>query len=139
MPRVPIYVELNAFASSEYKDLLDFAAFMWDMRYNFPHADALRFINESLSKGEAILLLDALDETVMGKSVEEADISYKRIANIIMDLATRYNNSYIVVTVRKASYNQRTRLEGFVELDVLDFRPEDIKRFILQWFLIIHK
>lgn len=52
-----------------------------------------------------------------------------------MDLATCYQQSLVVVTVRKAAYNQRVKLKGFTELDVLDFRPEDIKHFIDQWFI----
>ena len=135
LPNIPIYIELNAFATTKYKDLLDYAAFTWETRYNFPHAEALTFIQESLQEGKVMLLIDGLDETVIGKTPEEAEHSYKRISEIIVDIATRYYQTPIVVTVRKATYNQRTHLKGFTELDVLDFRPEDIKRLVTQWFM----
>ena len=81
-----------------------------------------------------MLLLDALDETVIGNSAEEAEASYRRVANAIMQLATRYYNSPIVVTARKAGYQQRTLLKGFTELEVLEFRPQDIQLFVNNWF-----
>ena len=49
-------------------------------------------------------------------------------------MATRYHQATIVVTARKAGYYQRTVLAGFSELEVLDFRPDDIKQFVLNWF-----
>jgi hypothetical protein len=36
----PIHIELNAFASSGFHDLLDFASTRWDDRYGFPKAEA---------------------------------------------------------------------------------------------------
>src|SRR5258708_211271 len=51
-----------------------------------------------------------------------------------MQLATRYHRSRVVVTARKAGYQQRARLDGFTELEVLDFRPEDIEQFVRNWF-----
>jgi energy-coupling factor transporter ATP-binding protein EcfA2 len=134
-PFLPIHIELNAFASSTQNDLLMFAASTWQDRYNISKSSAISCIKKSLEEGNAILLLDALDETVIGDTLQEAEERYRLIANIIMDISTRYYKSIVVVTARKAGYHQRaTRLQGFNELEVLDFRPEDIKRFIYQWF-----
>src|SRR5713226_9243269 len=36
LPDLPVRVELNAFASSGYNDLLDFVANNWEERYGFP-------------------------------------------------------------------------------------------------------
>jgi hypothetical protein len=135
LPDIPIHIELNAFASSKYKNLLDFAAFTWETRYNFPRSEALGFIKRSLHGGRVILLLDALDEALAGKTTEDAENSYQHLLELIMDLATLYQQSIIVVTARKAAYNQRIKLKGFTELDILDFRSEDIKRFIDLWFI----
>jgi predicted NACHT family NTPase len=87
LPDFPIRIELNAFATSGYQDLLDFAAHDWEERYNFPQADARAYMEERLHAGEALLLLDALDETVIGETTETAEASYQRVANAIM-LAT---------------------------------------------------
>ncbi len=131
IPDIPIHIELNAFATSGYSDLLDFAATTWEDRYSFPKADARAYMDEKLHGGNAILLLDALDETVAGITLEEAEVSYKRAWDAIMKLITP---SPIVVTARKAGYYQHARLTGFTELEVLDFRPEDIEQFVHNWF-----
>lgn len=134
LPDLPIHVELNAFASSQCLDLLDFASTRWEDRYGFPKADAHAYMIEKLKTGNALLLLDALDEAVIGGSIDEAEISYKRVVDAIMQVATRYHQSPIVVTARKAGYRQRTRLGGFTELETLGFRSEDIEQFIHNWF-----
>ena len=46
IPDIPIHIELNAFATSGYSDLLDFAAKTWDDRYNFPKVDARAYMDE---------------------------------------------------------------------------------------------
>ncbi len=134
LPDIPIHIELNAFASSGYQDLLDFAAQRWETRYGFPKTDARAYMEEQLRAGQAWLLLDALDETVIGETVQQADASYRRIADAIEQVATRCHQAHIVVTARKAGYHQHARLTGFTELEVLDFRTEDMQQFIRSWF-----
>jgi HEAT repeat protein/GTPase SAR1 family protein len=134
LPDFPIHIELNAFASSGSNNLLDFASTKWDERYGFPSDEARSYMERRLNEGNALLLLDALDETVIGETLEVAEASYKRVADAIMQVATRYYQSPIVVTARKAGYQQRKRLEGFTELEVLDFRTEDIRQFVNNWF-----
>lgn len=135
LPNFPIHIELNAFASSGHRDPLEFAASVWEKRYSFPKAEALDYMKGRLNEGKAILLLDGLDETVTGKTREESEESYKQATKTITDLVACYHRSPIVVTARKAGYHQRTRLAGFTELEVLDFRPEDIKQFVEKWFV----
>jgi len=134
LPEFPILIELNDFASSGSHDLIDFVTTRWNDRYGFLKVEAQAYIEENLAKGNALLLLDALDETVIGETVEEAEASYRRVSEAITQIATRYHKSYIVVTARKAGYRQRPRLDGFTELEVLDFRQEDIQRFVSNWF-----
>ncbi|GAC1652075.1 MAG: hypothetical protein NVS4B12_23280 [Ktedonobacteraceae bacterium] len=138
LPNLPIRIELNAFVSSGYLDLLDFAASEWDERYGFPKNDARASIEERLKEGSALLLLDALDETVIGETADAAETSYQRVANTIMQVATRYTQVPIVVTARKAGYHQRVPLLGFTELEVLDFRLEDMQLFVTNWFDCYH-
>ena len=134
LPDIPIHIELNAFVSSGYQDLLDFAAVHWESRYGFARNDAHSYMQEQLQAGNAWLLLDALDETAIGETAQQADASYKRVTEAIMQQATRFHRAAVVVTARKAGYQQRRRLSGFTELEVLDFRPEDIRQFISAWF-----
>ncbi|GHO55298.1 NACHT domain-containing protein [Ktedonobacter robiniae] len=134
LPNLPIHVELNAFVNSGYRNLIEFAATVWEDRYGFPKIEAVEYIHQQLREGKALLLLDALDETVTGATKEEAEEVYVQVSKAIIDISTRYHQAPIVVTVRKAGYHQRARLIGFTELEVLDFRPGEIKRFVEHWF-----
>jgi len=91
-----------------------------------------------LGEGKALLLLDALDETVIGEQSASAEDSYQRVSEAILLIATRFPLSPIVVTARKAGYQQRMSLTGFTELEVLDFGSEDIEQFIVKWFACFH-
>ena len=104
LPDFPIHIELNAFASSGYRDLLDLASTRWADRYGFPKAEARTYMDEALKDGQAFLLLDALDEAMVGTNSDEADASYKLVSEAIQNVATRYHQSPIVVTARKAGY-----------------------------------
>lgn len=133
---LPIHIDLNAFASSAQDDLLAFAAQNWEKDYDFPQELARAYIEQNMQNGNALLLLDALDETLIGNSKEQADISYRRVTNSINQVAASYPQVFIVVTARIAAYRQQiARLHGFIELRVLDFRPKDIEQFIQNWFL----
>jgi HEAT repeat protein len=134
LPDLPMHIELNAFVNSGCSDLLDFASLFWEAQYAFPKEEARSYIEEQLRSGKALLLLDALDETLPGETTEIAEASYRRAVEAIMQMATRYYQSPIVVTVRKATYQQRMFLVGFTELEVLDFRSEDIAQFVNKWF-----
>src|SRR5712692_454879 len=136
LPDLPIHIELNAFAANtEYQDLLDFAAYTWDERYAYLKADARAYMDKMLRDGKALLLLDALDETAIGEQTEVADASYQRVCDAILHVTTRYPDAPIVVTARKAGYQRHMSLIGFTELEVLDFRPEDIEQFVSKWFI----
>ncbi len=87
-----------------------------------------------LREGKAILLLDALDETVVGEHPAQADESYQKAWDAIMHLAARYPEACIVVTARKAGYQQHRPLNGFTVVEVMDFRKEDIRQFVDNWF-----
>ncbi|SRR6266487_185251 len=132
LPTVPVYVRLNAFASSDENDLLRFAARTWEREYQIPAADAYTYIGEQMAAGNVLLLLDALDEAAIGDALEKAEVSYKHVADEIIRLA-RFC-SWIVVTARKAGYQQRAKLHAFTELDLLDFRQQEIEQFIESWF-----
>lgn len=134
LPDLPIHIELNAFADSPYNDLLDFAASIWDERYAFIKENARRYMEGILSNGQALFLLDALDETMIGEDADAAQASYSRVSRAIVQVATRYPLAPIVVTARKAGYKHHMPLAGFTELEVVDFRVEDMKQFIINWF-----
>ncbi len=134
LPDLPVHIVLGDFASSPHQDLLRFAAERWDERYGFPEDEAQQYIESCLHDGNAILLLDALDETVIGGNDEIARDSYAHVLTAINQIAVRYSKAPIVVTARKAGYHQRAHLSGFTELEVLDFRPQESEEFVTNWF-----
>jgi len=137
LPDLPIYIELNKFASSGNGNLLDYAASNWKERYNIPLKHARQCIKENLRDGNVLLLLDALNEAVTGESFEDADASYKRVVSAIERIGVG-NEAPIIVTTRKADYRQRPLQNGFTKLEVLDFMPEDIREFVNRWFADHH-
>lgn len=133
LPTLPIYVRLNEAARASWDNLLDFVLAGWEKTYGLAKEQMGPFLERKLSNGEALLLLDALDEAVIGNDAAEAEASYKRVVDEIQRLSRRYAVP-IVVTARKAGYFQRSQLTGFTELEVLDFMPTEIDQFITRWF-----
>ena len=134
LPDLPILIELNAFAHSDEHDLLDFAAKTCEKRYSLSRNEFRLYMESQLKEGKALLLLDGLDETTIGKTGEAADNSYARVVDAIMNITSRYTSSPVVVTARTATYQQKLPLDGFTRLEVSDFRLEDIREFVNKWF-----
>ncbi|MGH2496245.1 MAG: NACHT domain-containing protein [Ktedonobacteraceae bacterium] len=143
----PIFIDLNVFVQqlnvatwelhahdTINNPLLVFAAMQWEQRYGFPMQDALSYMHERLKDGNALVLLDGLDETLVGESREEANRSYRRVELAINHLAEVYNSAFIVVTARFAGYQQHVPLQEFTELEVLGFRANDIEQFVNKWY-----
>jgi predicted NACHT family NTPase len=130
LPYFPIYVELGRFVDSGKNDLLDFIADDLDERYGFPNARP--YLEQQLLDGTAALLLDGLDEVVGGATQTEAQATYKQVADEINRLATRFSQTPIVITCRKAGW--RGGLKQFQTLEVLDFSWEQIQEFVNRWF-----
>ncbi|MHB8596825.1 MAG: NACHT domain-containing protein [Ktedonobacteraceae bacterium] len=153
LSNLPIHIDLHLFvhsgpfrdhyassATSEEKQacpspLLTFAATEWEKRYEFPREEALAYMQSNLETGNALLLLDGLDETFIGEDLEAAEETYERTLTIIRQLANIYSSAFIVITARTAGYRQRFPLQNFAELEVLDFRTQDIEQFLRNWFM----
>jgi HEAT repeat protein/energy-coupling factor transporter ATP-binding protein EcfA2 len=147
----PMYIDLNAFvhpvqageteqlsvwrkAQAHANPLLTFAAAQWERCYAFPAEDALTSIQRNLEAGNALVLLDGLDETFTGGTEKAADDSYNNVADAVRRLAETYTDAFIVVTARIAGYRQHVPIMDFAELEVMGFRAQDIERFIRNWF-----
>jgi hypothetical protein len=131
---LPIYVELQSFVHSGLHDLLDFVSTTWEEVYAFPAQQARLLLANHLDEGKALLLLDALDETVVGETPEAVRQSYEAVSQAILTLAAGYPKASMVVTTRKASYRQHKPLVGFTALEVMDFHFEDVKQFVQNWY-----
>ncbi len=133
LPALPIYIKLQEAAQAPEVDLFAMAVQAFTV-YGLPQAQVTAFLEQRMHNGEVLLLLDALDETVVGETLEAGEASYKRIVEAIVHLSRRYSKVPVVITARKAGYIQRGQLVGFTELEVLDFLPQEIEQFITKWF-----
>lgn len=133
LPNLPIYIELKAFASSSSNDLLEFLDTRWAEEYGFSIGEAKAYLPRELKNGNVLVLLDGLDETYIGENPSEAEQTYRRVSTAIVQFKAHYQQSPIVVTVRKGMY-QEAELDGFIEFEVLDFNLEDIHDFLKKWF-----
>src|SRR6266581_7936345 len=131
---LPIYVELESFVRSGLHDLLDFVSSIWEGTYAFPALQARLLLENYLDEGKALLLLDALDEAVVGETLEAAEQSYEGVSQAILTLAASYPKASLVVTIRKANYRQHKPLVNFTALEVMNFRFEDVKHFVHNWY-----
>jgi HEAT repeat protein/energy-coupling factor transporter ATP-binding protein EcfA2 len=135
---LPIYVELQSFVRSGLHDLLDFVSATWEGAYALPAQQARLLLANYLDEGKALLLLDALDESLVGETPKAAEQSYEAISQSILNIAADYPKAPMVVTMRKASSRQHKPLVGFTALEVMDFRFEDVKQFVQNWYDAAH-
>ena len=87
---LPVYIELQSFVRSGLHDLLDFVSTTWEGVYAFPAQQARLLLANYLDEGKALLLLDALDEAVVGETPEAAEQSYEAVSQSILTLAAGY-------------------------------------------------
>lgn len=127
---LPVYIELRHFVDSGMTDVVSYAATRLGDDYGFDSAGP--YIEGRFIAGEAVLLLDGLDEVRGGASAQKAAGTYDRIISEINRVAIRYPSLPIAVTCRRAGWIPS--LPSFVSLEVVDFTWDQICAFIANWF-----
>ncbi|MHB8596826.1 MAG: NACHT domain-containing protein [Ktedonobacteraceae bacterium] len=139
---LPLYIALNDYANSRIGNLFNYIVEIYRKRY-FSTGDKellQELIENKLIDGTAFILLDGLDETLIGTS---AKTTYKKVCDQIEMFAGSYENAYIIVTSRKTSYELREKLmvkdnktlgREFKCLEIAGFLRSDIRNFVEQWF-----
>lgn len=122
---VPIYLSLRELADSSAEDLQPYAAQDVARTCNVPINEANAFLDDLFGGGDAMFLLDGLDEV---------DVSHrKRVIRAIKNIGVRYPKLRIVVTCRTADYSGW--LEDFDEMELAEFTGQQATTFIRRWFL----
>ncbi len=135
LPTLPFYIELSRFDRHKQHDLLDLLVTRLGDFVVFNDTMLIKdLLCEKMRNGQVILLLDGLDETRLGVDRDEARQAYSFLVSEIKRLASLYMSVPIVVTVRKAHYQQSSKLGGFHEVEIAGFRPEDSQTFVRKWF-----
>jgi predicted NACHT family NTPase len=118
--RVPIFITLKQFAEAEGRpNLLKYISQMFVCL-----GVAATDVEQLMSQGRALILLDGLDE------VRAEDSS--TVLNHIRDFSNQYSANQFVITCRIAA--QEYTFEKFTEVEVADFDSQQIGDFAEKWF-----
>ena len=91
----------------------------------------LDFFDPYLTQGQAIVLLDGLDE------VASADLR-RRVARLVESFTCAYPDCRFVVTSRIVGYTDAARLgERYTTTTVRDFTLADVKKFLSYWHRLV--
>ncbi|MBH8576917.1 NACHT domain-containing NTPase [Nostocaceae cyanobacterium CENA369] len=124
--RVPIFITLKAFAETSGRpSLWEYLpqSFALHQTAN-PPAELITKLQVILEEGQALILLDGLDEV--------RDIDSQRIIDEIQRFATQFHLNQFVMTCRIAA--REYTFEQFTEVEVADFDDDQIFDFVTKWF-----
>ena len=89
------------------------------------------FFSSHLENGNAVLLLDGMDE------VAETSLR-QRVARVIECFAARYEKCRYVVTSREVGYEGAARIgAGFGLAKVREFTPQEVRQFVRDWTRVV--
>ena len=120
--KVPIFVPLKVWNDSGL-DLLDFIAQQFT-QCQVDHAQAL--VETLLNTGEALVLLDGLDE------VNHTNRQRSQAIAAIHDFAQQHTQVQILITCRIAATDYT--FEQFTYVEIADFNQEQLETFVHKWF-----
>ena len=119
--RVPIFITLKDFAETEQQpNLLEYIASQFSS-YGVSAPEVAQLI---LSQGQALVLLDGLDE------VRESDCY--RVMQEVRNLVAKFHSNQFVLSCRIAT--REYTLEQFSEVEIADFDESQIASFASKWF-----
>ncbi len=124
--RVPIFIRLKNFAEDaldeENFSLLNYINQEFE-RCGISEQDVETLFNQ----GRVLMLLDGLDE------VSEA--ATDEVIKQIRKLSEKYYKNQLIITCRLAA--QEYRFRGFTEVEIADFKAEQIENFVKKWFVAV--
>ncbi|MBN2393753.1 MAG: SUMF1/EgtB/PvdO family nonheme iron enzyme [Anaerolineae bacterium] len=105
--------------------------YLWEMLVGEQVPLPQGFFNSYLETGEAVVLLDGLDE------VADPEIR-RRVARLVDTLTISYPQCRFIVTSRIVGYSGSARLGGdFAATTIRDFTDADIMQFLHNWHLAV--
>jgi predicted NACHT family NTPase len=125
---VPIFITLQKFAKDAKKrgkfSLFDY---IYHQEFCSWGQKNQQVVEAVLEQGRALVLLDGLDE-VQGQE-------YKPVIEEIESFCERFHSNRFFITCR--TQNHRYKFDGFTDVEVADFKPEQVNRFINRWFAVV--
>jgi predicted NACHT family NTPase len=117
---LPVFVQLKHLADSQ-QSLMDFLIQEIEI-CGFPQAKP--FLEHMLDLGKCLLLLDGLDEVPKAREAE--------VLHEIEQTTKKYPKTRLIISCRIAAFNYV--FEKFTDVELADFDPSQIERFIRNWF-----
>ena len=120
--KTPIFVGLRAWADSKLS-ILEFVQREFEI-CDFPNPQ--KFVSRLLTKGNAVVLFDGLDE------VNHENGTRKKVINALRDFSRTYQNCSITLTCRVAATDYS--FEGFKYVEIADFTGSQQLDFVQKWY-----
>lgn len=122
---VPLFVTLREFVKAAHRTqswkLLDYLVWVLAEQWNgCDRANA----KEILAQGRSLVLLDGLDEVPLE--------DLENVLDAVREFG--YGINRLVITCRTQSQQE---LDGFTDVEVADFTPQQVDRFVDNWFKIV--
>ncbi|MBD2776732.1 NACHT domain-containing protein [Iningainema tapete] len=128
--RVPIFIRLKNFAEDIRRDDSDFRLLNYISEEFCDCGIANKLVIETiLNLGEALILLDGLDEVL------EKD--EKEVVKQIRKFVDKYFKNQFIITCRIATNEYRFQDIGFNEVEVTDFNSGQVEAFAKKWFVAV--
>lgn len=148
---LPVFVRLRELARNStilpldepghYKHLLNFIAH--DLKETLGDAEYISVVREAARKGEALVVLDGLDEVTHPQADTHPDPVYAdeqrriQIVEAIHSFAREFRSARVVVTCRTQVYPKSEQTQWYVQFPVSnlsEFTRKQIGNFIENWF-----
>ncbi|MGC1247024.1 MAG: NACHT domain-containing NTPase [Spirulinaceae cyanobacterium] len=124
--QVPVFIRLKNFAEDASDE--DNFSFLDYLQVQFGVYDVTpEQVKNLLQEGKVLLLLDGLDEVPENASDE--------VIKQIRKFSERYYQNNLIITCRIAA--QEYRFQGFTEVEIADFSPEQVEAFVQKWFVTV--
>lgn len=124
--RIPIFIRLKNFAGNA-SEVGRFSLLNYIHQELRSSGISDQQVETLLHHGKALILLDGLDE------VQENDSS--EVLKQVCKLSEEYYKNQLIITCRIAS--QHYQLEGFTDIEIVDFDEAQIKAFTQKWFVAV--
>ena len=122
LKETPIYISLKEWSDSRV-DLLEFICEQFKI-CGFPNAKIV--VEHLLSNGNALVLLDGLDE------VNHEENARRKMLQAITKFTTQYSDSRFCITCRVAA--NEYSFDNFTYVEIADFNQEQQAAFICKWY-----
>ncbi len=128
----PIYIRLDELAQAKTKSIKEYI--IKDIHERYKLSEFEKCLNDDLSDGKVLLLLDGFDE------IQDATQQHK-IQNLIQEFTDSYPENKIFASSRIAGYkDELTKYDEkenpilFPKVEIVPFTDDQIKQFLDKWF-----